>query len=66
MIHLIPGAEQICTFVSERTSASHFWPLCLAKIMRSEMNQVETAARPMQLRAEKTDVRVVVMRSYPR
>lgn len=63
MIHLMPGAEQILTFVSESTSASHFCPLCLVKIMRSEMNQVDTAARPMQLSAEKTEVSVVVTRS---
>ena len=45
---------------TSRTSASHFLPLYLLKTIYSEMNQVDTAMRPNELKAEKTVVRVDV------
>lgn len=63
MTHLMPGTEQTRTFVSESTSASHFWPLWRVKIQRSDANQVDTAARPKQLNAEKIVVVALVTRS---
>ena len=45
---------------SSRISASHFLPLCRLNTMRSEANQADTAARPKELKAEKTVVIVEV------
>lgn len=53
--HLQPEVE-----TSSRTSESHFLPLCRLKTIRSEANQADTAARPKELKAEKTVVIVDV------
>ena len=61
MSHLAPRVDLTRTLVSERTSASHFVPLCREKVHRSDANQAETAVRPTMLHAEKTVVRVHVI-----
>jgi hypothetical protein len=59
-IQLIPGRRMNSSMLSLRTSMSHFWPLCLEKAHRSEANHAETAARPNEVKAVRTDVTVAV------
>lgn len=65
MSHFTPRVDLTFTLVSERTSASHFVPLCLENAHRSEANQAETAVRPTMLHAENTVVRVQVTWCWP-
>lgn len=59
-IHPYPVASSTLSETSSSISASHFFPLCRLKTIRSEANQADTAIRPKELKAEKTVVIVEV------
>ena len=57
VVHELTEAE-----IPSMISTSHFLPSWRLKTIRSEANQADTAARPKELRAEKTVVTVEVTR----
>lgn len=59
-MRVIPGSSKNLSVASFKTSLSHFLPLCLEKVHRSEANHAETAARPKDVKAVRTVVIVDV------
>jgi hypothetical protein len=59
-IACIPGAWYAMSRHSMSASLSHFVPRCRRKIQRSDANHAETAARPNEVKAVKTDVKIDV------